>query len=430
MFKNLTKTVLAFSALVFLLAGCGSDSPEPVATTPAPPTESVAPQEPASTVEVDHETPEPAVDDEWITRTQDYFSLSFPGSFAVEESGESFIAISRDELLIRASQIRHFSDFYFWVSYGMYEEEFGEAFIRQEFVFDDGTQGVLAANDDEVGIAIPDGGTLFIRIPLDGDRSIFTDNEDLILRIARSLTSASPVQDGNDAVAQTGNNIDQQLLGRWDYWFEGYNFSSDGTGSAYFPGEAPTTFTWETAEVWDSMTGPWLFIRFPDWTRYYEYTISGNQLHLQEWGDNPSRTFTRYEQSSNQQGAAASVGLDINHIENLLITNYWSFSPDSDGHGFNMGVNAFAFINFFQGGTGTASDWTGMTEADFTWGLIDDVERNTVVLNIFSGYLSPDAASVGLWYTVSLSTLGAQQILTLQSDHEFMIPETVIITAP
>jgi len=128
------------------------------------------------------------------------------------------------------------------------------------------------------------------------------------------------------------------------------------------------------------------------------------------------------------------VDADIITIEELLIATTWIFEGSGgilsgaymDGVGFTQ--NRFWFIDFFGDETGELSDFSGEDVAEFTWALIDDAENNRVVLNIFSVWLDPVAAHVGLWYEVSKSTLGLQQILTLHGDQHRTFENAIIIT--
>jgi len=122
------------------------------------------------------------------------------------------------------------------------------------------------------------------------------------------------------------------------------------------------------------------------------------------------------------QMTGTPVEADIDYIESLLIDNDWTFEGPggllSGAHYDTLGFpqNRFWSIDFYEGGTGELLDFIGEDEADFVWALIDDTANGRIVLNIFSAWLDPQAYHAGLWYEVSLSTLGVQRILTLHDD--------------
>jgi len=311
MFKNLTKTIIALSALVLLLAGCGSADPEPAATTP-PPNESAV-QQPAQ---------EPI------------------GDTSVEEE----VAIPQGDNLDERL-------FGFWVLEGDFPDGFDGFPITKEF-YPDGT-------------------------------------------------------------------------GRWpDDWRE-------------------REFTWQVDG--DTLT---LDIRHPEenteWTSVLQYGIIGDMLIIidsgqqdtwHRYGAVPSDDAQEEVSQPPAQMTGAPVDADINYIENLLINNIWTFEGPggilSGAHYDTLGFpqNRFWDIRFFADGTGELSDFSGEDIAEFDWALIDGAANGRIVLNIFSAWLDPVAIHVGLWYEVSLSTLGVQRTLTLEGDQDRTL-ETVIITSP
>ena len=320
MFKNLTKAVVVLSALILLLVGCGSADPEPAVATP-PPNESAVQQEP----EVVVETPEPAVVEEWITITnpQGEFTLSIPASWSYDHDANNvWINIIGEvggvELLFEADTMN--------LDPLEFEGSKEESVSWDHFQFDDGHLGYVIISPTTIwwsNNVMPR--HMHLTLNHGGDMSIFTDNEDLILRIARSLTSALP------------NEI--------------------------------------TDEQQDA------------------------------------------------QIAATPADIDIDHLALLLTSNEWRFQYTGN---ILDGWDRFFFIDFFGDGIGELSDYPGIDVADFTWVLIDDAENSRVVLNIFSVWLDPVAAHAGLWYEVSLSTVGAQHTLTLQGFDTS--DDTVVIT--
>jgi hypothetical protein len=134
---------------------------------------------------------------------------------------------------------------------------------------------------------------LFVSLSHEGDMSMFDENEDLILRIVRSLTSVSPngIGQGTIATAQ-GGNLDERLFGVWLEPIEGdldgrsfvRAFYQDGTG--FWGGDGPGQgFTWSvdgntlTMNVYCHMFGD-------EWIEIYQYQISGDTItftHADGW---------------------------------------------------------------------------------------------------------------------------------------------------
>jgi len=57
--------------------------------------------------------------------------------------------------------------------------------------------------------------------------------------------------------------LDYQLLGRWDYWFDGFEFLEGGVGISHFP-EGRADFTWRTEDLGDGIDASRLVIIYPD----------------------------------------------------------------------------------------------------------------------------------------------------------------------
>ena len=329
-FLNGKAIVVALSALVLLLAGCGSADPAPAPST-TPPSESAAPQE----SEVVAEIPEPtAAAEEWMTITNPLgeFTLSIPASWSYyHEANNSWIDIDGEangvELLFDADTMN--------LDPLEFEYAKEESMSWDYFEFDDGHLGYVFMWPDAIwwsNNVMPR--HMHLTLYHGGDMSIFTDNEELILRVARSLTSALPS---------------------------------------------------ETADT-----------------------------------------------QAPAQMVGTPVDADISHIENLFINREWTFEGPGGilggAHYDTLGFpqNRFFFIDFFEGGIGELSDWPGEDIAKFDWALIDDAANERIVLNIFSVWIDPVAAHAGLWYEVSLSTLGVQQTITLQGfDTSF---DTIVMT--
>jgi hypothetical protein len=72
--------------------------------------------------------------------------------------------------------------------HGDYEFTLEQSISQQSFVFDDGYTGTMLESSQGVHWITRES----LHLIFDGDRSLLTDNEDLILRIARSLTSILP----------------------------------------------------------------------------------------------------------------------------------------------------------------------------------------------------------------------------------------------
>ena len=134
-------------------------------------------------------------DGNWVTleHRDDYFdiglfNIDIPESFAVVDTSRNGFTLYRNGLTMFVNEFRRLDDHWEWLVYGVHENQFGEAVNRQAFVFNDGREGFLVEGDDFITFLDY---SFFLRVNFDGNRSIFADNEDIILQIARSLTPAS-----------------------------------------------------------------------------------------------------------------------------------------------------------------------------------------------------------------------------------------------
>jgi len=345
MFRNLLKIIVVFSALAFLLAGCGSADSEPTAATP-PPDESAVYQESEPT-DVHTSFGEADIDTgDWVTLEIESGTVSIPPTWEYEYGNWGSLNFNghggaSDTIFMGISEFITMTDV--MDSTERFMEIVNEADSSQEFVFDDGYVGFMLEYSTSISWVRSDS-WMRLNFSHGGARSHFVNNEDIITTIAKSFITS-----GSEASTPT-----------------------------------------ETSEAPD-VQPPVQMIGTP-------------------------------------------VDADIITIEELLIATSWVFEGPGgvlsgayiDGLGFNQ--NRFWFIDFFGDETGELSDFSGQDVAEFTWTLIDDAENNRVVLNIFSVWLDPVAAHVGLWYEVSKSTLGLQQILTLHGDQHRTFENATIIT--
>jgi len=345
MFKKLTKTVIVLSALVLLLAGCGSADTEPTTETPLP-NESAIHQESEPT-DVHTSLGEADIDtSDWIPLEIEGGTVSIPPTWEYEYGNWGSLNFNghsgtSDTIFMGVSEFITMTDV--MDSTGRFLEVVNEADSSQEFVFYDGYVGFMLEYSTSISWVRSDS-WMRINFSHGGARSHFVNNEDIITAIAKSFVT-----------------------------------SRSETSTPTATSEAP------------DVQPPVQMIGTP-------------------------------------------VDTDIITIEELLIATSWIFEGSGgilsgsyiDGVGFTQ--NRFWSIDFFGDGTGELSDFSGEDVAEFTWTLIDDAENNRVVLNIFSVWLDPVAAHVGLWYEVSKSTLGLQQILTLHGDQHRTFENATIIT--
>ena len=129
-------------------------------------------------------TPPALGTDSWITLTHEQFSVRVPASFQIREAFGGF-DISDGNISMYVGYFDRLNDFWEWLTFGGHVDRFGVA-TRRNFIFDDGSHGFHVESDSLVVFL---NNILFISINYDEYRSVFSDKEDLILAIARSLTS-------------------------------------------------------------------------------------------------------------------------------------------------------------------------------------------------------------------------------------------------
>jgi len=203
---------------------------------------------------------------DWISISSGNLSIDAPSSFEIDIAREGRFFIEANDIRMFIAYFNRFDNYWEWLVYGdnIHTDQFGIATNRQDFVFNDGRQGFLVEYDEAIVFFDYH---YFVRLFLEGDRTIYTENEDLILRIARSLT-LEPAP----ATAQAPSDIDINIVGRWqldyfvDTWGDGasdafYNWFvggetlelfADGTGVERL-GASSWDFTWFIEQVWSYM---------------------------------------------------------------------------------------------------------------------------------------------------------------------------------
>ena len=163
-----------------------------------------------------------------------------------------------------------------------YEGSKAESLSWDYFLFDDGHLGYVLIWPDFItwsNNSMPR--HMHLTLHHSGDMSVFTDNEDFVLRIARSMTSASPY-----TLHETGlaTNLDQRLFGTWvlqgdfPYWvILTRTFNPDGTGYWWGDGPTPDEFVWWTDG--DVLTMDIYSAEFgATWIDVFRYEIVGDTL--------------------------------------------------------------------------------------------------------------------------------------------------------
>jgi len=178
--------VIAVAALVFVLLRGGNDGgndPVPVVqSTPTPspvPTPTPAPTQPSPVPQPTPETTQPI---QWQTVSSEKMTIDIPSSWSYEISDDGL-----DDIYITSED----GTIFLFVGYMIAGDP--NDFIRQNhsqsFQFDDGSMGYMFELDDSILWINPNvqpccGMSFYF----DDNSSLFTDNEDLILMIAKSLT--------------------------------------------------------------------------------------------------------------------------------------------------------------------------------------------------------------------------------------------------
>ena len=172
--KKVIIALLILSLLVGMFAAC-AETLEPEAPDTAAPPRTLEPEE----------NIEPEEEDGWSRVASEWggFRISIPSTWEFDEfdvgggTPDSHSIISGDgiEMMISGSPI---ADPYMVIN---------EFPVQEKFPFDDGHVGYMLENAGQITWFRIDHGRHVISLWHDGDRSLFTDNEQLILRIVSSL---------------------------------------------------------------------------------------------------------------------------------------------------------------------------------------------------------------------------------------------------
>ena len=170
--KKMIVALLILSLLVGTFAAC-AEVAEPETPDISVPTQTPEPEE----------NIEPEEEDGWSRVVSEWggFRIAIPSTWQFDEfhdgTPNSYSIISGDgiEMMISGSPI---ADPYMVIN---------EFPVQEKFPFDDGHVGYMLENDGLIAWFRIEHGRHMIFLRHDGDRSIFTDNEQLILRIVSSL---------------------------------------------------------------------------------------------------------------------------------------------------------------------------------------------------------------------------------------------------
>ena len=171
-----------------LLAGCGGEKDES-----APPPASPAPESPDEPAPPDDTTPttpaSPPDSADWITVSSESMSIDIPPAWAYAIADDSDNWGVPGDILISSED----GSLIIYVGYmiaGNPDDYIAEN-PSEPFAFDSGTVGYALESPEGIMWLNPD---LFLGLGVSfqhgGDRASFTDNEELILRIARSYRSS------------------------------------------------------------------------------------------------------------------------------------------------------------------------------------------------------------------------------------------------
>jgi len=188
---NMKKCFFLFSLflVVTLLASCSSFSimPSTVPPTDAP----VAPSDPAEPEPPEEVTPDPTpsgsdpTDIEWINVSSDTMSIDIPDNWAYDVSDDDSDWGIPGEIML-TSDIGSLELFVGYLVAGGVESFLADN-PHTSFLFDTGDEGYMIESDDDIIWLHPFWGESGVHLWHDGDTSIFTENEELILQIVRSL---------------------------------------------------------------------------------------------------------------------------------------------------------------------------------------------------------------------------------------------------
>ena len=184
--------VTAFSALILLLAGCGSTDPEPTVATPPPTNESAIHQEPeptdVHTTDVHTTFSEADIDtSDWVTLDIETGTISIPPTWEYEYGNWGSLNFN-GEGATSDTIFMGIGDITMGMDLVAFAEFVNAADSSQPFVFNDGFVGFIleyqthmswVRSDSYQGLNFTHGGA----------RSHFVNNEDIITAIAKSFVT-------------------------------------------------------------------------------------------------------------------------------------------------------------------------------------------------------------------------------------------------
>jgi len=177
---------------------------------------------------------------EWVTFSGGGMTIDIPSTWTGYWSGEytnygNYIEVASEDGTIRmATMPKTFVDDYV---------NLGEWHTHPVFEFND---GVGAISEDDNGVAFFHPNFMIITLHHEGDRSIFTDNEDLILQIARSLTGESVAQQPTPEPAAENDTSDWIFVDNMVYVPPTWTYEQMPYWGTIFDntGFAPDTYFW------------------------------------------------------------------------------------------------------------------------------------------------------------------------------------------
>jgi len=218
--------------------------------------------------------------DGWITLDTENVFISIPPTWKYDEGNWGSINITGDatpdSIIMGITEVMNLSDI--TEATGRFTQIVDEADSSQEFVFNDGHIGYMLEYPTYIRW-VRDDTWMGVHFNHGGAKSHFTNNEDIITAVARTMTtlsysapSGSDSTGANDTVVN--GNLDSRLVGKWQYGtYPRMEFLADGSGiKTIWAGDSG--FTWSTE-------GSSLIIQDDFSKSAYEYEIMGDELHLQ-----------------------------------------------------------------------------------------------------------------------------------------------------
>jgi hypothetical protein len=216
----------------------------------------------------------------WRTWEHDFFTISIPDSLITTRWERGYDITNGDDIYMSMGSFHRYDDYFEWLYYGIHENQFGIPIRRSEFIFDDGRQGFLVEDSFEI-VFLCD--TYCFRLLFFDDRSLFTNNEEMIVRIARSITPkfaiTIPADTSQGLAGDFGWNYGSWSTGDWAHLY----FIPDGQGHFYAENQNDPFVWW--------IQGSQVYLDYGNLTESFYFEVIGDFLHL--WWDNGYLIFER-----------------------------------------------------------------------------------------------------------------------------------------